>query len=684
MRLAVLLVVTAASSCTCVEPPDPLAFVEGCSPLLTDESSVALDCGLPYPSDFFLADDATTPTGKRIVFGRPAKLATAQIPVASADVMETFAADGFSRQTPIVWSFGARADPASLPGIFDDAAATTEAGAATALIEADSGRRVPHFIDVDPRALDDARAALIMRPLETLSERTRYIVAISGVQALSGGAIDAPEAFRRLRDANVGEDAVLAPLLARYEAEVFPVVVDAGLPRASLQLAWDFTTGSEENATSEMLQARAIAVAELDRTPPLVTIDAVFEGDDLGLILGGVNVTDTWRMVKGSIIGPRIVDDDGPGALLARDGAGKVRLDGTTRFAFTAIVPASVRDSFSPAGVLLFGHGFFGTQAEAEDSATRAIANQAGTVMFAIDWQGMATDDLGVVVSGVGGDVSRSLLFGERVMQAMVNWNTLTHAIKGGLFDADLRRPELAGEPGVVVDPNDAAADNAGDAILDLSKPVGFLGISLGHVLGGTLSALNADIDRSVLMVGGAPFSAMMFRARPFESFLGLLDLSVPDPLDQQKLAAHMQSQFDRFDPATFAPFVLHRDLPLGPDNGRADRQVLELMGVGDAQVPNLGSELHARALGLPQLTPSAIPPPFGLATAPFPASSGFVVYDLGVDPSFYEKAEPAADGNPVHEGLRRVPEAKQQMARFLNDGVIEDTCGGPCVVAVP
>ena len=72
-----------------------------------------------------------------------------------------------------------------------------------------------------------------------------------------------------------------------------------------------------------------------------------------------------------------------------------------------------------------------------------------------------------------------------------------------------------------------------------------------------------------------------------------------------------------------------------------------------------------------------------GLATAPFPAPSGLVVYDLGIDPSFYALAQPAEQENSVHEGLRRVPEVKEQMERFLNEGVIKD-CGGPCVVDPP
>jgi len=221
MRLAVLLVVTAASACTCTEPPEPLVFVAGCSPLLVDAASKSLDCGLPYPSDFFLADDPTTPTGKRIVFTGPAKMATAQIPVRSADIMETFAADGFSPNTGIVWSFGVRADPRPCPASSTTPRPRSRPASPPRLIEAGTGRRIPHFIDVDPRAVDDAREALVMRPLEVLAERTRYIVAISGVTTPEGTVIAPPEAFRRLREANVGEDAVLAPLLATTTTRCF-------------------------------------------------------------------------------------------------------------------------------------------------------------------------------------------------------------------------------------------------------------------------------------------------------------------------------------------------------------------------------------------------------------------------------------------------------------------------------
>jgi hypothetical protein len=260
----------------------------------------------------------------------------------------------------------------------------------------------------------------------------------------------------------------------------------------------------------------------------------------------------------------------------------------------------------------------------------------------------------------------------------------MSRAVKLGLLDGlpEFQRPALAGEPG-------AQEGNEGEPVIDVAKPMSFIGISQGHVLGGTLSAHNADIERSILLVGGANFSAMMFRAVPFARFLALLDLSLPDALDQQKLHAHMQSQFDRFDPITFAPYVIGARLPdsdglASPDNGADGRQVLEMMGIGDSQVPNLGSALHAQAMGIPLLEPSPVAPLFGTTPQPFPAENGLVAYDLGISDDFYAEAQPAPEENPVHNAVRTVPEALEQMATFLNEGVIENFCDGACVVPLP
>jgi hypothetical protein len=680
MRAYLVVTLVALSSCQCA--PEPLEIPEGCSPL-----GFGVDCGTPFPSDVFLVDDAKMPSGKRIQLGAAAKMFT---PLGvSADVNESWQADGFSRVPPIVFAFGQEVKHDGLPGLFDDPARTVAKGWKTALIDADTGERVAHFIDVDPRALDaqwgDAedearpeRQGLVMHPVLQLKETHRYIVAISGVAAAQG-ELTVPEGFRRIRDTvdgtdAIGADAVLAPLLEHFDAEVFPQIEKAGIARADLQLAWDFTTGSDARAMNDMLEARARALEWLDVNEPLVEIDTVFEGDSL------VNFLDddsgiTWRFVKGFVTGPLFLDEDEAGSLLHRDSAGAIVVNDAeqARFAFSAVIPASVRDADEPARAFAFGHGFFGDRTELESGPVRRIANEAGVVAFAIDWAGMSDKDIGFVVQAIGGDVWRSLEFGDRVIQGMVNWQVLTRAIRSGALSSDpaFARPVRKGSAGA-----------RGRDVIDEASPLAFLGISQGHVLGGTLAALNADINRNILMVGGAAFTTMMFRARPFDRFLALLQFSLPDPLDQQKLAAMMQTHFDRFDPAQFAPYVVRKGLPLGPDNGHAQRKVLVQTGIGDTQVPNLGSALHVRLLGIPQLTPSPYPAQYGVEQLAYPNDgSGWAVFDLGVDDAFYEQAEPSKTGNIVHEGVRRAPEAIAQIKAFIADGVIENPCDGACVI---
>ena len=102
-----------------------------------------------------------------------------------------------------------------------------------------------------------------------------------------------------------------------FDAEVFPVVEGAGIARGSLQLAWDFTTGSDQRTVEDMLHARAAALAALDATPPVLTIEAFFEGDEVELAVDD-HPELTWRVVYGSFSAPRVVVEDAPGTALLR------------------------------------------------------------------------------------------------------------------------------------------------------------------------------------------------------------------------------------------------------------------------------------------------------------------------------------------------------------------------------
>ena len=114
MRLTLGCLVLAACA-----PPElpPLQLPEGCQPLLG-----GAHCLLPYPSDFFLVADATTPSGSRISLAGAARPRTDQGGIADPGTWR--AVDGASRLPMPTVSFGAPVASSSVAGYFDDPAAT--------------------------------------------------------------------------------------------------------------------------------------------------------------------------------------------------------------------------------------------------------------------------------------------------------------------------------------------------------------------------------------------------------------------------------------------------------------------------------------------------------------------------------------------------------------------------------
>jgi hypothetical protein len=103
---------------------------------------------------------------------------------------------------------------------------------------------------------------------------------------------------------------------------------------------------------------------------------------------------------------------------------------------------------------------------------------------------------------------------------------------------------------------------------------------------------------------------------------------------------------------------------------------VLQQIGRGDTQVPNLGSLLHMRAMGLPWLTPGAFKAPFGVTTEALPyEGSGTYMYNFGVDPSFELEATFPAEEGFVHYVVGANNNAVEQGVRFMLTGVVENPC---------
>ncbi|MBI2898487.1 MAG: hypothetical protein HYY06_33355 [Deltaproteobacteria bacterium] len=643
MRLAALAFSIVAVGCGdgTSRPLPELTIPAGCNPLASDA-----DCLLPFPSDFFLVEDAAGQNGRRVELGDAALLKSPSgAPVRPPG---RYPSDGFSPGTQILALFGTAVDPAPLVFHTGDVAASLGDESPTVILDAATGERVLHFAEIDPRAEDDAKRALALRPLVRLRDQTRYVVAIRGLAAPDGAPITAPEGFRRIRDGQAEDDEILSPLAERYEREVFPVLELAGVDRAGLLLAWDFTTQSEQSVTGDMLAVRDDLVDRLGRAPPEVTVVEV--ADDVDDFIA--------RRIAAEIEVPLYMESAEPGALLNRDEAGRVVANGTAQVPVTVLVPRSVAladEGATAPRLLQFGHGFFGGRGEIDSSFVPEFADRFGFVVVAADWWGMSRADMTGLLDAIATDPSHALDFTDRVHQGMANFIALAEAAAGPLRDLD----EM--QIGRAADYDDA---------------VYYYGISNGHILGGTYLALSPRIERGVLGSGGADYSFMMFRAHPFAAFLFVIEMFVPDPLDIQKFAALSQATFDRIDPITYAPHVLGDTYAGSP----AGRRVLIQIGVGDSEVPNLASHLHARALGIPLLAP-APRQVAALEEVPAPLDgSAMVEFDFGVDPLPGIEAVPPEETNPVHEAVRRLDASMRQVDAFLRpDGRIEATCEGPC-----
>jgi hypothetical protein len=622
--------------------PEPFSVPKGCNPL-----APAWDCLLPFPSDYFLVADSSLPSGKRVEYTGKALIKTPDDRVANP--VDAHPADGASHQTQILAVFPEGVDDSNLVFHTGDVFDSLLPSSPTLLIEAESGEPVLHFSELDPLAGTDDRRAFLIRPLVRLKNATRYIVAVHGLLDHDQQPVRAPEGFRRIRDGEAGGHGILGPLAERYEDGIFPVLEAFGLSRADLQLAWDFTTETQEHVTRDMLTARDKTIELLSQNPPDVTINEVT--DDYNEYI--------FRRVEGTITVPLFMESDQPNVWLHRDAGGQVAQNGEVAVPFTVLIPRSIAalgPTDPPARLLQYGHGFFGARDNDSDIAhILPLLQQYKFVFVSVDWWGMTNQDVLFLVEAIAVRPSETLKFTDRVHQGMVNFIAMAYAARGPL----LEQPELKIGPDPLYDPD----------------RIYFYGLSQGGILGGTYAALSPNIERMTLGVGGAGMTFIMFRSGSCAELIGLIQTYIPDPLDTQKYAALMQTTFDRMDPITYAPYVLSQPLPDSP----ASRRILIQMGIGDTQVPNLSTHLHARALGLPHLQPAPREIP-GLVKITAPADSALVEYDFGIDPLPDILARPPPEGNPVHSGVRELDAARRQIDEFFReDGRIEHTCDGLC-----
>jgi hypothetical protein len=596
-------------------------------PTLTCDSLVPEYCSYPFPNNVFTQADAGTPTGRRLA------LSSAGLPVSKAgnsvDPSPFNHADGFSTGAALLATLpGATAT--GLPS-WTDLDASLAADSPTILLDTVTGERIPHFAELDS-STNLPGETLFIRPVLRLEPGRRYIAAIRNVVDSNGSAIAASPGFAALRDRSETDDEGIEARRPLY-TDIFARLGEAGVEREQLQLAWDFTTASDENKTATLIGMIADAEAWYQDNGPGFTIDSV-DTD--------FNPQDTLYRVRGTITVPLYLEAQASGAPLVRDDEGLAVRQGTAEYPFLLLIPVSAQTE--PATLLQYGHGLFGNRNEAVADNVRRFANDYGHAVFAVDWIGQSQADQALVGNLLStGEAHLFAGITDSLHQAMVNFTIAAKVLRDGVS----QDPQF-------VDLIDASELN-------------FLGISQGGIMGGAYMTISPDIQRGVLGVPAQPFNLILNRSTSFDLFLDFLLIANDDARGIQMFLQLAQILWDGVESNGYT----HRL----QDEGK---EVLIRAGIGDHQVTTLGAHFMARTIGATHLD-TGLREVWGLeSTTGEHVGSTYVEYGFGLPMDPIGNVPQTACTNP-HGLVRELAEAQQQADVFFRSGVVEDFCSGAC-----
>jgi len=640
------------------------------------------ECLLPYPSSRFL-EPADTPTGWRVNFpatGMP-KQGTRPVPAAPY-----LAVDGFSPTVQILMHFPGGVDLVKsnasrlLPATRTYDLRSLDADSPTILLDADTGERILHFVELDARAVTPDRQVLFLRPGKSLTPGHHYIVAARNLLHADGSSIEPEPPFAVLRDNRPSDINAINARRNQFE-DLFARLADAGIARADLVLAFDFYVQSDQGLTGQMLSMRDQSFAWLAQQTAAgtrtFTVDEVTQND---CSMPGVVV---WRVITGSYQVPLFLASDpvanpSTPAFLNVDANGMPVSNGFTRPPFTIAIPCSALVNGGTAKPpIILGHGLFGDGRGFVMQLTTAPGlNTFDYIAGATDWRGLSAPDTS------GSDLAHSFIghvildlrnfpaLPDRLRQGQLNTLMLGKMMRTAVFNGD---PAFQTPSGVGV----LAGPQAEEF---------YFGASLGGIMGLMYSALSPDINNSHVDVPAMNFSLLLQRATPFIDFQSALQLTgVTDPMQTALLLGILHELWVRGESAGYATHITSNPL-----EGTNAKRVLMTGALFDQQVSNQATEIAARTLGLPSLIGSILPNRPLIPDEPGPLPSALVFYDTGsFDPNNPADAPfipPLANLQPQPNhcdphGLQAfIPAALQQMRTFLHPGgEVVSYCNGLC-----
>ena len=604
------------------------------------------DCLLPWPNDGFTVPDETTATGRRLAIQD--ETAPTNEDGVYIDVTDQNRADGFSPGS-VILTF--------VPGIDLEqtgVAPSTDIGsslrddAPIVVLDTDTGQRLAYWAELDAQA-PEGDQVLMIHPAASLPEGHHIVVGLRNLRDPTGQLIERTSAFQAALDNNP------EPLnRARAMRELIQALVDDGVDRESLFVAWDFTVASAESLAGRALSMREQAYTELGDGAPAFTVDQQSESGNV-------------RIIEGTYEVPNFLSGDGsPDNTLLLDNAGTpVRNDEQPvyRARFHCFVPLAA-DADVP--MVVYGHGLLGDRTEVDGLQYLAQIGLAGAC--ATDEIGMSSDDIGNVVE-ILGDLSQFPEQADRMVQGLLNQQFL-----GRLLNSD---------EGFASAPEFQSDD--GSALFTVGATQ-FVGNSQGGILGGAASAVSTEWDRVVLGVPGINYSLLLTRSSDWPEFQSIVDQAYTDPVERVIALQLVQLLWDRGENSGYAQHLTDDPYP-----GIEAKRVLLVQAFGDHQVANVSTEVLARTLGATVYEPALaagrstdVDPQWNIAAADFgsPTNAILVIWDYGTPAPPTVNLPPFEPeyGEDPHGAGSSEPLVLQQAFEFLFAGDLLDVCAGqPC-----
>lgn len=606
-------------------------------------------CAEPFPSSFYLRDDAESPTGVRVHLGATTLPFTQQGDLSyQPDPTYWNELDGFSPMGPLVVEIPGLST-ANLPGHADIGASLLDESNLVVL-DWDSGERHPVWAELDyaGNAVEGSRM-LYIRPAVPFLNGHRYVVALRNLADGTGAPIAASDGFAVLRDGTETDDWDLEGRRELYE-ELFGKLDAAGWSRGEVTLAWDFTIKSAESVAARIQFMRQDAAERVGPSGPPYVIDTVEE-------FTAEENAHTWKRVHGRMTVPLYTEVDGPDTLLTRGDDGLPTYNGETTVPFTIVVPRTAQTDPRPLKLLQYGHGLLGDQDEVHGGYLAEVADRHGYLLFAVDWTGMKSEDSGPISLMLLENLSRFATIPERSQQGFLEFAASVWMMQGAMADDDALKVD-------------------GTSLVDPSE-VWYYGNSQGGILGGGYVASSPEITRATLGVPGAPYSLLLSRSSDFVPFFALFQ-SVYE--DQRDLVLWMVLIQQLWDPGEAGGLL--RQMNQEPLPGVPAKQILIQDAIGDAQVTTLGAHNMARAYGAVTIgTPVADIWGVEVVESATEGQSVIVEYDHGAPPVPTNNTAPD-DEHDTHGDTRKKWAAQEQMAHFFSTGEVVNYCDGACFCA--